>query len=115
MTEHAFEVLGIERINSGQSIRLKDWQRWQILFGYKMEGIQRKALRKGYHTYDVIISSCILEDYIVLRELRGGKLWPGYQKMMELIRALPKENLQDIINSFLSETVAEYYQRVQMI
>ncbi|HEV7803692.1 MAG TPA: GNAT family N-acetyltransferase, partial [Burkholderiales bacterium] len=38
MTEHAFETLGLERINSYQSTALKDWQRWQILFGYKMEG-----------------------------------------------------------------------------
>src|SRR5690606_3870381 len=77
MTEHAFETMGLERINSYQSTALKDWQRWQILFGYKMEGIQRKAFRKGYRTYDLTVSGCILEDYLALKELRGGKLWPG--------------------------------------
>ena len=115
MTEHAFEVLGIERINTGQSTTLKDWQRWQILLGYKIEGLQRKAFRKGYHTFDVLITSCLLKDYLALRELRGGRLWPGYSKIMDLIRCLPQENLPDTISGLISETVDAYYQRVRMI
>jgi len=47
ITEHAFDTLGLERINSYQSAALKDWQRWQVLFGYRMEGIQRKASARG--------------------------------------------------------------------
>ena len=108
MTEHAFEVLGLERINSTQSIVLKEWQRWQILFGYKIEGIMRKAFRKGNKIYDLILSSCLIEDYLALKELRGGKLWPGVEKIMELIRYLPKESLEERINKLLSTTVSEY-------
>jgi RimJ/RimL family protein N-acetyltransferase len=114
MTEHAFEVIGLDRINSTQSISLKEWQRWQILFGYKIEGIMRKAFRKGYKTYDLIVSSCLLEDYIKLKELRGGRLWPGYKKMMGLIRSLPKESLEERINSLLEETVGDYYREIRM-
>ena len=47
MTEHAFEKLGVERIKSGQHIDLIRWQRWQFLFGYQIEGILRKSIRKG--------------------------------------------------------------------
>ena len=115
MTQHAFEVLGLERINSTQSIVLKEWQRWQILFGYKIEGIMRKAFRKGHKTYDLILSSCLLEDYLALKELRGGKLWPGFEKIMELIRYLPKESLEKRINELLSKTVSEYAAGIRMI
>ena len=115
MTEHAFEALGIERINTGQATTLKDWQRWQILLGYKIEGLQRKGFRKGYHTFDCLITSCLLEDYLALKELRGGRLWPGYKKMMELIRFLPQENFPNTISKLILETVDAYYKRVRMI
>lgn len=114
MTEHAFEALGLERINSSQSAQLKDWQRWQILFGYKMEGIKRKAERKGYHSTDVLISGCLLEDYLKLKQLRGGRLWPGQEKIMELIRDLPKESLEEKLNPLIQETVDAHYAQIRM-
>jgi len=115
VTEHAFEVLGLDRINSTQSIILKEWQHWQILFGYKIEGILRKAFRKGHKTYDMIFSSCLLEDYLALKQLRGGKLWPGYEKIMALIRDLPKESLEEKLNKLLTKTVSDYYSSIRMI
>lgn len=114
MTEHAFDTMGLERINSYQSTALKDWQRWQILFGYKIEGIMRKAFRKGHEVHDVIVSGCLLEDYIALKNLRAGRLWPGYRKVMELIRELPKESLEEKLNRLLQETVATHYARIRM-
>lgn len=113
MTEHAFETLGLERINSYQSTALKDWQRWQILFGYKMEGIMRKAFRKGYRTYDLMVSGCILEDYLALKEMRGGKLWPGQDKIMSLIRDLPKLSLEEKLQKALSSTIEEHYAAIR--
>jgi len=115
MTEHAFEVLGLERINSTQSIILKEWQRWQILFGYKIEGIARKAFRKGHKTYDMICSSCLLEDYLALKELRGGRLWPGQEKILALIRELPRESLEERINKMLTGIVDDYYRSIRMV
>jgi RimJ/RimL family protein N-acetyltransferase len=114
MTEHAFETVGIERINSYQSTTLKDWQRWQILFGYKMEGIMRKAFRKGHQACDVMVSGCLLEDYLQLKALRDGRLWPGYARIMELIRALPKESLEEKLQRALARTVNEHYAKIRM-
>ncbi|HYC48258.1 MAG TPA: GNAT family N-acetyltransferase [Burkholderiales bacterium] len=114
MTEHAFETLALERINSYQSTALKDWQRWQILFGYKMEGIMRKAFRKGYKTYDLMVSGCLLEDYVALKELRGGRLWPGQERIMALIRELPEESLEQKLTRAYSEIVQEHYARIRM-
>lgn len=109
MTEHAFETVGLERINSYQSVALRDWQRSQILFGYKMEGILRKAFRKGHKTSDLMISSCLFEDYLALKTLRGGRLWPGDKKIMELIRDLPKKSLEEKLQQVLASTVEAHY------
>ena len=114
MTEHAFETLGLERINSYQSSALKDWQRWQILFGYKMEGIMRKAFRKGHDAHDLMVSGCLLEDYLALKKLRGGRLWPGYGRIMELIRDLPWESLEEKLNRVLTETVSAHCAQIRM-
>jgi RimJ/RimL family protein N-acetyltransferase len=113
MTEHAFETVGLERINSYQSVALKDWQRWQILFGYKMEGIMRRAFVKGHRRYDVMVSGCLLEDYLELKKLRGGRLWPGYDRMMQLIRSLPRESLEEKLNRVLAETVSGHYSQIR--
>jgi RimJ/RimL family protein N-acetyltransferase len=114
MTQHAFETVGLERINSYQSTALKDWQRWQILFGYKMEGIMRRAFRKGHRTYDVMVSGCLLEDYLALKALRGGNLWPGQDRIMALIRELPKESLEEKLQKALSATIDEHYSKLRL-
>lgn len=115
MTAHAFETLGLERINSYQSVSLKDWQRWQILLGYKMEGFMRKAFVKGHERHDVMVSGCLLEDYLSLKKLRGGRLWPGYERIMALIRDLPKESLEEKLSHTLSDVVSAHYRTIRMI
>jgi len=101
MTEHAFEKLGIERINSGQVVDLIKWQRWQILFGYQMEGILRKHFRKGNKSLDVITSSCLIEDYLKIKVIRNGSLWPGKSKLFELLKVLPEVSLIDKMKEWL--------------
>ena len=101
MTEHAFEKVGVERINSGQAIELIRWQRWQILFGYHVEGIRRKSFREGNNTSDSITSSCLLTDYLRLKELRNGSLWPGKARLFELMKMLPEESTIDRLQAWL--------------
>jgi len=114
MTEHAFDTVGLERINSYQSTALKDWQRWQILFGYKMEGIMRKAFRKGHRTHDLMVSGCLLEDYLALKCVRGGRLWPGQDRIMALIRDLPGESLEQKLQKVLATTIDDHYSRLRL-
>ena len=112
MTEHAFENVGIERINSGQVIDLIRWQRWQILFGYQIEGIMRKHFRRGNKVYDVMISSCLIEDYMEVKRIRNGLLWPGKSKMFELVKLLPKESMIDKMQNWLSEKRVESWKTI---
>lgn len=103
MTEHAFDSLGVERINSGQVVDLIKWQRWQILFGYQIEGILRKKFRKGNKVYDVMTSSCIIEDYLKIKDIRNGSLWPGKSKLFELLKLLPKVSMIDKMQEWLCQ------------
>ncbi len=108
MMEHAFEVVGVERIYGGQVTELALWQKWQVLFGYRIEGVQRKAFRKGHKAYDVYITSVLLEDYLRIKELRNGSLWPGAERMMKLIRQLPKKSFEQRILEVLDEEWGKY-------
>ena len=112
LTEHAFEVLGVERINSGQVVDLIEWQRWQILFGYQIEGLLRNHFRKGYKVYDVLMSSCLLEDYLKIKKVRRGNFWPGKKKMFELIKQLPEKTLIDDLIEWLPNQQKKYFNSV---
>lgn len=109
MTEHAFESLGVERINSGQVIDLIKWQRWQVLFGYQIEGILRKKFRKGYKLYDVMMSSCLIEDYMKIKEMRNNSLWPGKTKLFELLKMFPEESMIDKMQRWLCREKEEIW------
>ena len=101
ITEHAFDRLGVERINSGQAMPLKHWQAKQIIFGFHMEGIMRDAFRKGLNVVDVMVSGCVLSDYLELKRFRGGSIWPGKEVVRKLMDIIPDpgtiENLDAII------------------
>jgi RimJ/RimL family protein N-acetyltransferase len=102
MTEHAFENVGVERVNSGQVMELIQWQRWQVLFGYHLEGIQRDNFRKGNKVWDVMISSCLLQDYLELKKIRNGRLWPGKSQLFALMKKLPKESTIEKMEKWLA-------------
>jgi [ribosomal protein S5]-alanine N-acetyltransferase len=112
LTQHAFDILGMERVNTNQAKELARWQRWQILFGYQIEGILRNKFRKGNTVHDTYLSSCILQDYNKLLKIRGGRYWPGKSEMFELIKKLPKNTLIDELDQWLPEKQENYWNNV---
>ncbi|MBW1947554.1 MAG: GNAT family N-acetyltransferase [Deltaproteobacteria bacterium] len=113
MVEHAFEVIGLERIWGRQVVELEIWQRYQILFGFKPEGIQRNSFRRGQKYYDEVITSCLLDDYLKLKEARQGHYWPGREKVYELMRSLPDYSLVHKVAATIQETIKNYLDSVQ--
>lgn len=109
LIEHAFEVMGLERIGGAQATDLRLWQKWQVLLGARIEGVQRNYFRKGYNTYAAFFTSILLEDYLKLKELRDGSFWPGAKRLMELIKMLPKESFDQKIEKKLNEEWNSYY------
>ncbi|MEW6219296.1 MAG: GNAT family protein [Thermodesulfobacteriota bacterium] len=107
MTEHAFEQVGVERVQSEQVVELIKWQRWQVLFGYQIEGILRNNFRKGHRVWDTMMASCLLEDYLRLKEARSGSLWPGKSALFEMLKNLPAESTVDRLRAWLAAEQAE--------
>lgn len=111
---HGFEVMGLERIGGAQAMPLADWQRYQVLFGFRPEGIKRRAYRRGYQVFDSILSSCTVEDYLRVKEARQGEYWPGKTRLLELMRKLPKESIAEKVAKAIDIAVAEYTRNVDI-
>jgi RimJ/RimL family protein N-acetyltransferase len=112
MVQHAFEVIGLERIWGSQVVELEIWQRYQILFGFKPEGVKRRSSRRGQKYYDEVLTSCLLEDYLKLKEARQGNYWPGREKVLELMRSLPNYSLVHKVAEAIQETVDNYLDHI---
>ncbi|MFC1799098.1 GNAT family N-acetyltransferase [Thermodesulfobacteriota bacterium] len=114
MVEHAFEVMGLERIWGAQVVDLEVWQRYQLLLGFKPEGVTRKSFRKGHKAYDEVITSCLLEDYLMLKEARNGQYWPGRLKTAELIKKIPNESIVDQVADSIRTAVGQYIEKIDL-
>jgi RimJ/RimL family protein N-acetyltransferase len=114
MTEHGFEKIGLERIWGAQVIELEVWQRYQVLLGYKPEGITKKSFRKGMNYHDEVLTSCLLEDYLKLREARNGSYWPGRKTMMELMRSVPRVSLVEKVSDAIQGSIEEYMKNINL-
>ena len=111
MTTHGFEELGLNRISAGQSIKLDRWQNLMELTGYKLEGINKKKFVKGRQIEDVMMISCLLENYLILKKERG-ELWDSSEKMLKRIKLLPKERSIDQLKKFLQNLDNNYYKNI---
>lgn len=109
LLEHAFDKMGLERVSGSQLTDLRKWQSWQVLFGYRVEGLQREAFRKGQQAHDIFVGSVLLKDYLHIRALRDGNYWPGAKRMMELLRLLPKNGFEQVVEDTLNKEWDKYY------
>jgi hypothetical protein len=112
MVQHAFDNLGITRINSEQSVDLYAWQKNQILLGFQIEGISRSKFRKGKINRDVFVSSCVQEDYEELIRKRNGKLWPGRELFERLCREVREPTLISQLSDFLKQNQKKTFQEM---
>lgn len=114
LVEHAFEVVGLERVWGQQARELESWQRYQVLFGFRPEGVNRQALRRGLKVFDLVYSACLLEDYLRIKKLRNGKYWPGRKRLLELMRRLPKRSLVGDVAAAIDDAVENYMRDVEL-
>lgn len=114
LTEHAFEVMGMERVGGGQAWPLLEWQRFQVLFGFRPEGVARRAFRKGQEVHDVMLTAATRDDYLRVKEARGGAYWPGRAALLELMRRTPKEPLVERVAEAIDREVEAYLKDVTL-
>lgn len=112
MSEHGIERLGMSRISAGQHIKLNRWQQRLEILGYKLEGIHSNAFIKGSDISDTLSISLSSEDYHKIKEMRGGQLWDGLEKIRHRIKALPPKSYFDALSDFYENERRSYYNRI---
>ena len=111
ITEHAFNVVGINRIEAGQHIGLGGWQQRMELLGYRLEGLHMRKYVKGREVEDSVTIACLYEDFKRLTDLRG-ELWDSRDKMESRIRSLPRPQFSTTMTDFFDRVREEYYESV---
>lgn len=107
IAEHAFDTMGLERVWGSQARPLADWQRFQVLFGFRVEGVLRHAFRRGQTVHELILTACTLDDYNAVKAARGA-YWPGKSRLLELMRACPSESPVESVADAIDEANRRY-------
>lgn len=107
IVEHAFEKIGLERISGYQIKDLAEWQRFQVLFGFRPEGLLRQYQRAGRRSCDTVVTACTIEDYEKVLAERGC-YWPGKARLLELMRTVPKRSIVGDVEAAIESAVAAY-------
>jgi len=111
VTEHAFTLMGIQRIFAGQHKSLFRWQQRIELLGYRVEGIKRQGFIKGQEVEDSISLSVLRKDYDKIIECRG-QYWDSAENMFRRIKSLPKQRFAQKVYHLINNESDEYYSSI---
>lgn len=94
LTQHAMATMGLHRLWSGQVFPgNRRWTEAQTVVGWFLEGFEFDSFRKGQSLAHVARTSALAPDVLRLMELRGGSLWPGVERAIELLKRPGKAEL----------------------
>lgn len=111
ITQHAFTIMGLTRIQGGQHQALRLWGNLMELIGYRNEGIWVNGFIKGSERVNVHRFAINIEDYNIIVKSRGA-LWDSNANMFKRIRKMPKKSYIDQLYDFYNNTREEYYKSV---
>jgi RimJ/RimL family protein N-acetyltransferase len=115
MIDVAFGDLGLLKVRSGHHIALARWAQRKEILGFRLEGIQREAFRKGSEVADTLLSSLLKSEYERLRSARGGELWDGVARMRGRLKALPKTAYSECLLRFQQDQGRTYYDGIDAL
>lgn len=114
LVEHAFERVGLrELIMYSAYPDLKGMHRRMELLGWRFDGIVRRMWARGHHEVDAAVGTLLLEDYLRIKELRGGHFWPGVDRMTQLVAAQPRTGSTVALAARIKAWQDEYYSSIQ--
>ena len=111
ISEHGFNILGLNRITFGQHTDLEGFQQRMELLGYKLEGIHEGSFIKGCHISDAVSYAVNYSDYKKIADIRGD-YWDGSRKMNERIKKLPQEKFTKMLSDFFNTERRKYYDTI---
>ena len=108
IVQHGFETLGLRRIGGAQTMPLAVWQNYQLLFGFRPEGVARESFAKGHEVFDRVTSSCTYDDYLRVKNLREGNYWPGAANLLKLMRSVPRVSVAKLVQEAINDVVEDF-------
>ena len=108
IVQHGFETLGLRRIGGAQTMPLAVWQNYQLLFGFRPEGVARESFAKGHEVFDRVTSSCTYDDYLRVKNLREGDYWPGAANLLKLMRSVPRVSVATLVQEAINDVVENF-------
>ena len=111
ITEHAFTMLGVNRIVFGQHLGLRGFQQRLELLGYKIEGLHHNKFIKGREVSDSILVACLYKDFQNIVHKRGS-LWDTLSLMKARFQKLPKKAFVDLLSEFHDNERNDYYKKI---
>jgi RimJ/RimL family protein N-acetyltransferase len=109
ISEHGFKELGLNRIYGGQAYPGgKSWNKLLEIIGYQVDGIERKAMRRGNKYFDKLEISLLYEDYLKLVDRRGG-LWPSVVEIKKLLKKQPSISFAEKLEKEMFETKKKHF------
>ena len=112
ISEHGFDLLGLERIYAGQAYpSLLGWNKLLEVIGFKTEGISRKSFKRGHRVSDILNIACSYEDYILLKDIRGS-LWGNLSIIKKVLRNQPKDSFAQKIESYFTKIEKNHFKYI---
>lgn len=108
IVQHGFEKIGLRRIGGGQAMPIAVWQNYQLLFGFRPEGVKRASFAKGHEVVDCVSSSCTYEDYLRVKNLRKGNYWPGSANLHRMMRSVPKASIATLVQVAINDVIDNF-------
>ena len=108
IVQHGFETLGLRRIGGAQTMPLAVWQNYQLLFGFRPEGVARASFARGHEVFDRVTSSCTYDDYLRVKNLREGNYWPGAANLLKLMRSVPRASVAKLVQEAINDVVEDF-------
>jgi len=109
IAQHGFEEVGLTRIYGGQVYpALKSWNKMIELIGFKSEGVLKKSFIRGHKVQDIVSISCLYNDYLALKKVRGS-LWGSYKVVKQTMKRQPKISFADVLSTKLVELEKDYF------
>jgi len=109
ITQHGFDEVGLNRIYAGQAYpTLTSWNKMLELIGFRSEGILREAFVRGHRVENIVSISCLYENFLALKKLRGS-LWGSSKTIREALKAQPKKSFAEIIDGKISEMERKHF------
>ena len=57
-------------------------------------------------------TSCLINDYKKIIDIRDGTLWPGKSELLKMMRSIPKNTLIDELGEWLPNKQKKYWKDI---